>query len=102
MAGTVIAWLLNGNTACARCLSIGLGKINADLSVFRRAIRDSGFSELGLAGSHAEALLGLPPLHKDPFDRMLVAQSLSEPMILLTADQAMLACSPLVRSVGAL
>jgi PIN domain nuclease of toxin-antitoxin system len=41
----------------------------------------------------------LPALHKDPFDRMLLAQSTSEPLHLLTADDALTAYSPLVRLV---
>jgi PIN domain nuclease of toxin-antitoxin system len=45
-----------------------------------------GFSELAVSGAHAERLASLPKVHKDPFDRMLVAQSLCEPLILLTND----------------
>jgi antitoxin (DNA-binding transcriptional repressor) of toxin-antitoxin stability system len=43
-------------------------------------------AELPVSGAHAERLAGLPLIHKGPFDRMLVAQSLAEPLALLTND----------------
>lgn len=45
-----------------------------------------GFAELALTAAHAGQLSKLPTLHKDPFDRMLLAQSLVEPLTLLTND----------------
>jgi PIN domain nuclease of toxin-antitoxin system len=42
--------------------------------------------ELPVTGRHSERLAELPPIHRDPFDRMLVAQSMAEPLILLTND----------------
>lgn len=45
-----------------------------------------GFAELPVSGAHAERLASLRPVHTDPFDRMLVAQSLAEPLVLLTND----------------
>jgi PIN domain nuclease of toxin-antitoxin system len=42
----------------------------------------------------------LPPLHKDPFDRMLVAQSLSEPLVLLTNDALLAGYGEVVRVVS--
>lgn len=53
------------------------------------ALRESGFVELPVTAAHAVAVTQLPPLHKDPFDRMLVAQSKTEPMTLLTKDAAL-------------
>jgi len=47
---------------------------------------DNGYDELPIASEHAVALDSLPPIHKDPFDRILVAQSMVEGIILLTAD----------------
>ena len=55
--------------------------------------------EFPLSGAHAEKLAGLPPIRKDPFDRMLVAQSFSEPLILLTNDTALAAYGEGVRVV---
>jgi PIN domain nuclease of toxin-antitoxin system len=43
--------------------------------------------ELPITGEHAAAVDGLPPLHKDPFDRMLIAQSIVEGITLLTVDE---------------
>jgi PIN domain nuclease of toxin-antitoxin system len=57
-----------------------------DVAVLRPGLAEMGFAELAVSGAHAEKLARLPPLHKDPFDRMLVAQSLAEPLVLLTND----------------
>ena len=56
-----------------------------DPQVFRRRLLDNGYSELAIASAHALAADRLPPLHKDPFDRILVAQSLVEGITLLTS-----------------
>ena len=47
---------------------------------------DNGYDELAITSEHAVAIASLPPIHKDPFDRMLVAQSSVEGILLLTAD----------------
>ncbi len=60
-----------------------------DLARLRPALTEMGFAELAVSGIHAERLASLPPLHKDPFDRMLVAQSLAEPLLLLTNDEVL-------------
>ena len=57
-----------------------------DVTLLRPALSEMGFAELPVSGIHAERLASLPPIHKDPFDRMLVAQSLAEPLVLLTND----------------
>jgi PIN domain nuclease of toxin-antitoxin system len=49
---------------------------------------DNGYEELAIDSRHAIAILDLPPLHKDPFDRILVAQAMVEGMTLATADEA--------------
>lgn len=67
-------------------IKAGIGKLAADVAEVRSAAIASGFVELPVLGQHVEALTGLPNHHRDPFDRMLVAQSASEPMHLLTAD----------------
>ena len=64
----------------------GLGKLDANVVEVRQAARDSGFVELSVLGSHVEALMGLAGHHRDPFDRLLVAQAKAEPMRLITAD----------------
>lgn len=66
----------------------GLGRddFRVDPRVLRRGLLDNGYEELPVLGHHAVAVDALPPLHRDPFDRLLVAQSLTEGMMLLTAD----------------
>ena len=64
-------------------------KISLNLPVFSKAIDDAGFDRLGITSMHTHSVAQLPLFddHKDPFDRLLVAQSLSEPLILLTTDE---------------
>ena len=83
-------------------IKLGLRRsdFQADLSLLRPALSEMGFVELPVTGAHAERLVELPPIHKDPFDRMLVAQSLSEPLILLTNDDALAAYGDVVKVVG--
>jgi PIN domain nuclease of toxin-antitoxin system len=57
-----------------------------DARVLRRLLFDNGYSELAITGIHAVAVGDLPPIHKDPFDRLLLAQAKSEGIPLLTAD----------------
>ncbi|GAB7548622.1 type II toxin-antitoxin system VapC family toxin [Cupriavidus ulmosensis] len=66
----------------------GLGRADfqADARLLRRGLLDNGYSELPVASEHAVAIDGLPPIHKDPFDRILVAQATIEGITLLTAD----------------
>ena len=66
----------------------GLGRddFQVDPRVLRRSLIDNGYEELPISGEHAVAVDGLPPIHKDPFDRLLVAQSMTEGITLLTSD----------------
>jgi len=57
-----------------------------DARLLRRGLLDNGYGELAITSEHAVAIDGLPPIHKDPFDRMLVAQSMVEGIALLTTD----------------
>ena len=54
------------------------GRFAVDAGVLRRGLVDNGYEELAVTGAHAAAVAALPPLHRDPFDRMLVAQALVE------------------------
>ena len=49
----------------------------------------AGFSYLPVIGEHAAKVVDLPPIHQDPFDRLLVAQAWVEPMTLLTDDDTL-------------
>ena len=62
-----------------------LGKIAAPADLPER-VRDCGFRELPIGCAHASAAGRLPPIHKDPFDRMLVAQARCEGLTLVTRD----------------
>ena len=64
------------------------GKLNIELPKFARQVEEMGFAWLPIENEHLLQLAELPVFadHKDPFDRLLVAQSLSEPLILLTRD----------------
>jgi PIN domain nuclease of toxin-antitoxin system len=55
-------------------------------ALLRRGLLDNGYTELAITGRHTIAVSSLPPLHKDPFDRMLIAQASAEGMSLLTVD----------------
>jgi PIN domain nuclease of toxin-antitoxin system len=71
----------------------------ADVALLRPALVEMGFVELPVSGAHALKVAALPPLHKDPFDRMLVAQSLCEPLVLLTNDAVLTGYGEVVRVV---
>ena len=66
-----------------------LGKLEANPAEVLAGIEPAGFSHLSIIGEHAAKVVELPPIHKDPFDRMLVAQAWVEPMILLTDDDTL-------------
>jgi PIN domain nuclease of toxin-antitoxin system len=66
-----------------------LGKLAADPEEILASIEPAGFNLLPITGEHAAKVAQLPPLHKDPFDRLLVAQAFVEPMLLLTNDDAL-------------
>lgn len=57
-----------------------------DPHLLRRGLLDNGYRELPITSQHAVAVDSLPPLHKDPFDRILVAQARTEGITLLTSD----------------
>ncbi len=66
----------------------GLGRddFKVDARVLRRGLLDNGHSELPVVSDHVVALDSLPAIHKDPFDRVLIAQATLEGITLLTTD----------------
>lgn len=80
-------------------IKAGLGKVKADLPLLVEGIVASGFSELPVTAAHAAAVAQLRPLHRDPFDRLLIAQAIFEPLRLLTADPVLVEYSDLVELV---
>lgn len=68
-------------------IKAALGKIKVDPDEMLGALHSGGFEELYVTSRHAAAAMRLPGHHADPFDRLLVAQSMVEPMHLLTDDR---------------
>lgn len=69
---------------------IGRDDFAVDPHQLRRGLLQNGYAELQMTGEHALAVDALQPLHRDPFDRMLLAQSHVEGATLLTADATLL------------
>lgn len=82
-------------------IKVSTGKMHVDLPLFAQAVTDSGFLWLPIEDSHVLQVATLPLFddHKDPFDRLLVAQSLAEPAIFLTADTKLARYGSTVRVV---
>jgi PIN domain nuclease of toxin-antitoxin system len=82
-------------------IKTSLGRVQLDLPVFAEQVVAMGFSWLPIRNDHILALADLPSHddHRDPFDRLLVAQSRSEPLILLTVDQKLARYGETVRVV---
>ncbi len=78
---------LSAATAWELGLKVALGKLTLPEPVEDGA-RDSGFVELPVSFRHTRAAAALPPLHRDPFDRMLVAQAQAEGLRIVTHDDA--------------
>lgn len=79
----------------------GLGRedFKVDPRLLRRGLLDNGYSELPIGSEHVVAIDTLPPLHKDPFDRVLIAQALVEGITLLTRDPVVARYPAPVRAV---
>ena len=66
--------------------TLGREDFRVEPRLLRRGLLDNGYAELPVTSQHAVNIDSLPPLHKDPFDRLLLAQTLSEGITLVTAD----------------
>jgi len=73
-------WEITVKTAAGR------SDFQIDPRLLRRNLLDNGYRELPVLSEHALALLTLPAIHKDPFDRILIGQAIAEGITLLTAD----------------
>jgi len=80
-------------------IKVALGKLRANPHEVLDALEPAGFRSLSITGEHAARVAGLPTIHRDPFDRLLIAQALEEPMRLLTDDAALSAYGDIVTVV---
>lgn len=80
-------------------IKFSAGKLRVDMNALLEEIATGGFLQLPVMNRHAMAVAQLPLLHRDPFDRMLIAQAMAEPMRLLTADARLAAYSELVIAI---
>ncbi|HZB88054.1 MAG TPA: type II toxin-antitoxin system VapC family toxin [Terracidiphilus sp.] len=80
-------------------IKVRVGKLNVDMERLIARMDLAGAVELTVTHAHALATMRLPMLHRDPFDRLLVAQAQAETMRLLTADPRLTAYSELVIAV---
>lgn len=71
--------------------ALGRPDFKVDPHLFRRALLDNGYIELTISSAHTAAVANLPDHHKDPFDRLLIAQATVEGITLLTNDETVAA-----------
>ncbi len=69
--------------------TLGREDFKVEPRLLRRGLLDNGYTELPVTSQHAVSIDTLPPLHKDPFDRLLLAQAFTEGITLLTSDAQM-------------
>lgn len=79
--------------------ALGRDDFRVEPRLLRRGLLDNGYLELPITSQHAVSIDSLPPLHKDPFDRLLLAQAICEGVTLLTTDVQLAQYSQPVRKV---
>ena len=80
-------------------IKVALGKLQVDCAKLENRLVEAGFLPLPITWTHAGQVRQLPHFHRDPFDRMLIAQAISEPLRLLTHDITLAQYSELVTLV---
>ena len=80
-------------------IKIKQGRLEANIDDLYEGIVSSGFVELPISAKHSVMATNLPEHHRDPFDRMLIAQAMSEPLKLLTSDTLLQQYSELVEVI---
>lgn len=80
--------------------SLGRPDFQVDAGELRDVLVENGFRELSITGAHAVAVSTLPAIHADPFDRLLIAQANTEPMVLVTADERLARYPGAIEVVG--
>lgn len=81
--------------------ALGRPDFHVQPAVLRRALLEGGWRELAIEARHALAVAQLPPLHRDPFDRLLLAQAAADGLLLITADCQLAAYPGPVRLMAA-
>lgn len=76
-----------------------LGKLDVDLSLLITSLEKEGFIELPIRMLHTLQTLKLPEIHRDPFDRLLIAQAIAEPLRFVTADSTLQNYSDLIELI---
>ncbi|MCP9941626.1 type II toxin-antitoxin system VapC family toxin [Cyanobium sp. ATX 6E8] len=80
--------------------ALGRPDFHVEPAVLRRALLDGGWQELPIQAHHTLVMAALPPLHRDPFDRLLLSQASADGLLLITADQQLAAYPGPVRLMG--
>lgn len=80
-------------------IKAGIGKLDIDVNELVSEIANNGFHDLPISAKHAAAVRHLPDIHRDPFDRILIAQAICEPLRFLTADSQLKNYSELVEII---
>ena len=82
-------------------IKTGMGRQDFDVGakIFRRALLENGYRELAITGAHTAAVSDLPSIHREPFDRLLVAQARIEGFSMLTADETVARYGPPVQLI---
>ena len=84
--------LISSATTWEVVIKSALGKIRLEMPIenwIERSLSELAAQSLPITNDHAAAVARLEPIHRDPFDRMLIAQALQESALLLTADRAL-------------
>lgn len=100
MAGGTNELLVSAASVWELSIKQSVGKLRVSADLHEHALRQ-GFSELPVTGVHACAVRDLPFHHRDPFDRLLIAQARVEGLTLVTADRAMSAYDVPILPAGA-
>ena len=79
--------------------ALGRSDYRIDVAAMAAALPAMGLAELPVTAAHTVALTRLPAIHRDPFDRLLIAQSIAEPLVLVTNDAALARYSESIRVV---
>jgi PIN domain nuclease of toxin-antitoxin system len=82
------AVFISAASAWEIAIKVGLGKLSADVDEIVSASLEAGFDELAITLAHAVRVRALPSHHRDPFDRMLIAQAVEEGLTVVTRDAA--------------